>query len=109
MFKVVKQTHELANTYTEKTLHTEERAKRARLVAKLGGVPVYSFLVDKDHEHGLEVHTILDSGVIVIGNYRTYRLVTWLIARPAQIKRYGVTDESLIAKARENNAKGYNE
>lgn len=107
MFKVIRQTTENANTYTP-TLHTQERRERYETVARLGGTPVVSCVVDTAHPNGLEIHTVLDSGVVVIGNATTKRLITWLIARPAQLIRYGVTDKAILDKAYANYQKGLN-
>lgn len=52
------------------------------------GYVLYSFLVDKGHRDGKEIHTIYSNGVIEIENARTHRLITKLIARPAQLLRY---------------------
>lgn len=52
-----------------------------------------TFVVDKQHHNGLELHCVTDSGLIIILNKRKYESsipchVTTLIARPGQIKRY---------------------
>lgn len=49
---------------------------------------VDSFIVDKGHVNGLERHDITENGIIVIYNAKSNKLVTKLIARPAQIQRY---------------------
>lgn len=107
MFKVIRPTSTLATAYTVPTEHIADRQKRATLVAKLGGTPVYSFVVDRGHIGGPEVHTVLDNAVIYISNQQTGRLITWLIGYPNQIRRYGITDETIIASAEKNRANGY--
>lgn len=52
------------------------------------GEIVYSFIVDTGHRDGLEIHSITNRAVIIIQNKKTNRIVTFLFARPQQIKRY---------------------
>ena len=47
-----------------------------------------AFLVDKGHKNGAEIHTVTTNGIIIIWNYHTHKLITLLVARPQQIKRY---------------------
>lgn len=75
----------------QNTLHAKnDRNDRLnRIKSQIGsGEPVVSFVVDTGHPNGNEIHTILNNGVIVIQNERTKKLITSLIARPGQIKRY---------------------
>ena len=46
------------------------------------------FCVNKGHKDGIELHVIYRSGIIKIINPINRRIVTYLIARPQQIKRY---------------------
>lgn len=52
------------------------------------GYIVDGFVVDKGHPNGVEVHSITENAIIIIHNYRTGKLVTKLLARPQQIRRY---------------------
>ncbi len=52
------------------------------------GNVVAKFIVDHGHPKGPEVHKITDTGIILVYNKKSYRLITKLIARPGQIKRY---------------------
>lgn len=101
------------------TFHqSEDREERTnKIVSVLGiGTALTSFIVDKGHENGNETHTILSNGVIAIQNENTQKLVTLLIGRPAQIKRYwiGLNKEfpmkynNVIEKAKENQRLGRN-
>lgn len=68
-----------------------KRNKRERFINKYingDGNVIDSFVVDKGHKHGVEVHSITDTGLIIITNKNTNKLITKLIARPDQIKRY---------------------
>lgn len=74
---------------TGKTEHWQARAQRVKAIATINeGLPVDSFLVDRAHANGCELHTITDNGIIIITNYTTGKICTCLIARPAQISRY---------------------
>lgn len=107
--KIIQKTTLNANEFTQTTYHlTEERQHRLAFINKLGGKVVASFIVDKNHVNGLEVHTILDSGVVAIGNNTSKKLITHLIARPEQLRRYGITDTVLLKKALEHQLLGYN-
>lgn len=52
------------------------------------GKVIDSFIVDKGHKNGLERHNVTDNGLIIVYNLESQKLVTKLIARPQQIKRY---------------------
>ena len=71
--------------------YKNERYKREKFIEKyLGedGKVIDNFIVDKGHYNGIERHEITENGVILIYNHRTNLLVTKLVARPNQIKRY---------------------
>lgn len=71
--------------------YDKQRGKRQRFINKHingDGNIIDSFVVDKGHKDGVEVHSITDTGLIIIHNKDTGKLVTKLIARPEQIKRY---------------------
>ena len=46
-----------------------------------------SFIVDRNHPKGAEIHYVTDNGLIIVRNQRTGKLVTKLIARPNQVKK----------------------
>lgn len=71
--------------------YKNKRHKRERIINKYlngDGKVVDSFIIDNGHINGLERHDITDTGLIIIYNLRSQKLVTKLIARPQQIKRY---------------------
>lgn len=71
--------------------YKKKRYNREKFIEKhLGGdgKVIDSFIVDKGHVMGLERHDITDKGVILIYNAASEKLVSKLIARPTQIKRY---------------------
>ena len=69
--------------------YEEERQKRERLIRTIGyGNIIKSVVVDRGHPAGPEIHKLSDTGIISIYNQRTNVLITRLIARPGQVKRY---------------------
>lgn len=118
MFKVISKT-QLSNFYIQlNTIHNDnERNYRNEQIKKvLGGYGngICSFIVDTNHPNGYEIHTITDNGVIVIQNERTKRIVTALIARENQIRRYFVNGVmpieiyAILSVADNHHKKGYN-
>ena len=89
--------------------YTEDRQAREHLIQKIGiGQVVRVVRWDRGHINGAEIHKITSTGIIVIYNERTGKMITKIIARPAQIKRYwndGNAPEELINIAREHNRK----
>lgn len=90
-----------------------DRSKREALIKTIGeGKIIATFTVDKHHRNGLELHSITDTGIIIIRNKRTKKMVTKLIARPQQIRRYFKTVnaevEKIIKLAQEHTKLGYN-
>ncbi len=89
--------------------YTDDRKIREELIQRIGlGKEIGTFRVDKGHPNGAELHTVTDTGIIIIRNERTHKMVTKLIARPNQIKRYGIKDKNLIEIARKHQILGYN-
>lgn len=71
--------------------YKKQRYIRERYINKYvdgDGYIVDGFVVDRGHPHGAEVHSITENGIIIIHNYYSGKLVSKLIARPRQIKRY---------------------
>ena len=52
------------------------------------GKVIDSFIIDKGHKNGIERHELTENGIILIYNNNSNILVSKLIARPQQIKRY---------------------
>lgn len=88
-FEIELYNHDINFSNVINTKHIQERTERLNVVSDLGTYNIVnSFKCDKGHPNGAEIHIITDNGLIVILNYNTYKLVTILIARPQQIKRY---------------------
>ena len=108
---------------TSGTIHnSEERVSRNNNVNSYEiehpGEPKDLFMVDRGHKDGKEIHVIKTNAIIEIYNYDkllTGRsgLITKLIARPQQIRRYyswcGLSaPNSLLKIAEENEKNGFN-
>lgn len=71
--------------------YKKQRYKREKFIRKCcngDGKIIDEFIVDKGHKNGLERHCITDTGMIIIYNAHSGILVSKLIARVNQIKRY---------------------
>ena len=93
--------------------YSNDRQTREILIQKIGySNIVKSVIVDRGHKNGPEIHTISTTGIITIYNQHTKKMITRLIARPAQISRYYKENEhapdELIEIAYEHMKLGYN-
>ncbi len=96
--------------------YKNKRYKREKFINKHlngDGKIIDSFIVDNGHANGLERHCITDTGLIIIYNNDSNLLVSKLIARPNQIRRYyiGIDKEppqSLIRLAEWHEGMKYN-
>ena len=89
--------------------YNRDRIIREKLIQQIGiGKEIKTVEVDKGHPNGAELHTITTNGIIIIKNARTKKMITKLIARPNQIRRYGIEDKKVIEIAREHQILGYN-
>lgn len=97
------------------TNHYKNRNSRNDLIAKIGdGTAIEFFYVDRGHRDGAERHVVTDNGIIIVYNEKTNRLVTKLIARPHQIKRYydligAKAPQYVLDVAERHKMLGYNE
>lgn len=93
--------------------YTNDRQKREEIINQIGiGTVVAKFVVDRGHRNGAERHEITTTGIIVIYNNKTNKMITKLIARPGQIRRYypeGKAPRKLVEKTLDNTRNtGYN-
>lgn len=77
------------------------------------GHVIDSFIVNRNHPNGEEVHCVTDHAVIIIFNKNSGKLCTKLLARKNQIKRLyqGVNEQPprwLLELAMEHERLGYN-
>ena len=74
----------------------KDRTERAEVIAKIGeGHILKSIVVDRHHPNGAEIQTISDTGIITISNQKTKKVITKLIARPGQVKRFFTENEKI--------------
>lgn len=99
-----------------KTKHWDERQRRLEFIRKnIGyGQTLAEFIVDKGYRNGLEVHKVTSTGITVISNLKTRKLITVLISRPRQIERLYTANnmtapEGLLKIAKHHEEKGWNE
>ena len=89
-----------------------DRQKREAIIEMIGkGTEVKRVVLDKGHKNGAEIHVISSTGIVTIYNQRTKKLITKLIARPGQIRRYWKNEdapEELIQIARQHQKMNYN-
>lgn len=78
-----------------KTQHSSERLERFKAYGDLDlftdAKVIDTFLIDKGHINGPEIHSITNTGLIIIFNEASGKLITILAARPGQIRRYYVS------------------
>lgn len=100
-----------------KSLHFIKKvAQRDKFIREKIGVGnvIKEFVVDRGHKDGEEIHSLTDTGVIVIKNKEQGKVITEIIARPEQIRKlYKASGEHppryVLRRAYWNNANGYNE
>lgn len=92
--------------------YSTDRQERENLIKQIGtGTSIKKVRVDRGHSQGAEIHEITSTGIILIYNERTGKMITKLIARPGQIKRYweeGKAPKNLVNLAYEHTTKRYN-
>ena len=99
--------------------YKNKRCKREKFIHKYikgDGKIIDEFIIDKGHKNGLEIHQITDNAIIIIRNYNSGKLVTKLLARENQIKRYYKSTEKtpppqykkVLFLARWHESLGYN-
>ena len=95
--------------------YKEKRCTRESLISDVigEGNVIDSFFVNRGHKDGPEIHSITDTGIILIHNQKSGKMVTKLIARPQQIQRYydNIGEEApvwLLMIAKQHNALDYN-
>lgn len=66
-----------------------ERQGRNAFIHKFIGMGsvVDSFVINRGHPGGAELHSVTDTAIIIIHNLETNKLITELIARPEQLRR----------------------
>ena len=94
--------------------YKRDREVREAIIRQIGlGKEVITKEVDRGHPNGSELHTVTTTGIIIIRNKRTNKMITKLIARPSQISRYFDTETKEVRElkriAQMHKELGYNE
>jgi len=94
--------------------YTRDRQNREAIITQIGvGTVIKEVVIDRGHRNGPEIHKITSTALILVYNQRSGKLVTKLIARPAQILRYYKEDEpkptKVVELARVHTKLKYNE
>lgn len=97
------------------SLHYQtDRTVRETYIQKVSvGRTIKTVYWDRGHKDGPELHHVTDTGIIIIENATSHRIVTKYIARPGQIRRlYEMNGERaprwLTDIALEHQQRGYN-
>lgn len=69
--------------------HRDRHERIMRIAQTVGfGHIVRQCLVDTGHRAGCEVHVLTSTGIVLVFNAHSCKLVTVLVARPGQVARY---------------------
>ena len=69
--------------------YSRDRRRREKVIKQIGeGQPYKEFVIDRGHKDGAELHVITTNAIIIVYNAINHKLITKMIARPNQIKRY---------------------
>lgn len=102
MFTLIRELESFDMVNTTISKHIHERSKRMEIIYNLinneHGKICKIWIVDTGHRDGLEVHVIYNNGVCLIYNHETKKLITGLILRFNQVKRYNVTITKCMSK-----------
>jgi hypothetical protein len=87
MFKVIEIKKTLENISNFNTLHAVDRLQRKALYNQKKGQLLACFIVDKNHEKGLEIHALFEGAIVEVYNLQSGRFITTLALRLGQLKR----------------------
>lgn len=92
--------------------YSNDRRNRQNIINMIGeGTVIKEVVLDRGHRNGAEVHKVSSTGIISIYNLKSGKLITKLIARPNQIKRYYQNNDApveVLRIAREHQRLNYN-
>ena len=105
-----------SNVVITSTHYRNDRQNRKAFIDEAigAGNVIDSFIVDRGHPDGAEIHSVTDTAVIFIYNQHTHKFITSLIARPEQIRRLyravgKEVPKKILSLAYKHNIKRYNE
>ena len=112
MFKYVRMIDNFKSL--DATNHITKRSKRLQVANMLllteSASLMGCYVIDTGHENGLEVHAVYNNGIIKVYNLNTRKFITVLVAREAQIKRYGIKiTKTMHKKIKSHIENGYNQ
>lgn len=84
-----------------KSIHYKhDRQAREQVIRDVIGYGniIKSIEVDKGHINGPEIHKLSDTGIITIYNKKSGKMITKLVARCGQAKRFGRINKELLDK-----------
>ena len=90
----------------------KDRKQREEIIKNIigEGHVIRTMEVDKGHKNGTEIHKLTDTGIIEVYNKATGKLITKLIARCGQAKRFGYVPQEIWNKCYHNTVEmHYNE
>lgn len=74
---------------TSEHYRTERESREYLIDFGIGfGHVVDDFVINRGHKDGPEIHSVTDTGIIIIYNKKSGKMVAKLIARPGQVIRY---------------------
>lgn len=95
--------------------YTDERQERHAFIQDNIGIGnvVDSFVVDRGHSDGPEIHSVTDTAIIIIHNQLSNKLITEIIARPEQLRRLYRSENrkvprKILSLAYKHNTANYN-
>lgn len=92
--------------------YKRDRRYREKVIQTIGeGTVIKVMTVDRGHPKGPEIHELSSTGIITVYNYNRTKVITKLIARPGQVKRYYKDSEpptKLMMLAKEHLKMHYN-
>lgn len=90
-------------TYESGNFNTSHSARRSFLLQFGEFVKYKSFLVDNSHPQGLVINTVTTTGIVIVANAETKKIITYFAPTPSfLIKKFGITDVVILEKAKNN-------
>lgn len=93
--------------------YKRDRRYREKVIQTIGeGTVIKVMTVDRGHPKGPEIHELSNTGIITVWNFNHTKVITKLVARPGQVKRYYKDTETapteLVMLAKEHLKLHYN-
>jgi hypothetical protein len=83
--------------------NSEYDARRTFLLNFGDFITYKSYIVDNGHENGLVINTVTTSGVVIVANLETKKIITYFAPTPSfLIKKFNIIDVDILEKAKNN-------